>query len=134
MTITFNLLLVFFLLFQSVPVSGRLLIFSDDVFIGCLDCVQTISDSVCNYDGPYGKLTSPKSIWNQEGEYGGLNSPKSPWSGSTGGPTMMDENGTVFGWFQINPVGGYTQSKKLNDLYRSMQGDLRRIRDTFCKD
>jgi hypothetical protein len=130
----FNLLLFVILVSQSVPVSARILIFSDDVFIGCLDCVQTISDSVCNYDGPYGRLDSPKSIWNGDGEFGSLNSPKSPWSGSTGGPTMMDENGTVFGWFQINPVGGYTQSKKLNDLFRSMQGDLRRIRDTFCND
>ena len=134
MKLRFNLLLFVILVSQSVPVSARLLIFSDDVFIGCLDCVQTISDSVCNYDGPYGRLNSPKSIWNGDGEFGSLNSPKSPWSGSTGGPTMMDENGTVFGWFQINPVGGYTQSKKLNDLFRSMQGDLRRIRDTFCKD
>ena len=134
MTIRFNLLLVIFLLFQSVPVSGRLLIFSDDVFIGCLDCVQTISDSVCNYDGPYGRLGSLKSIWNKEGEYGSPDSPKSPWSGSTRGPTMMDENGTVFGWFQINPEGGYTQSKKLNDLYRRMEGDLSGIREIFCKD
>ena len=134
MKLRFNLLLFVILVSQSVPVFARILIFSDDVFIGCLDCVQTISDSVCNYDGPYGRLNSPKSIWNGDGEFGSLNSPKSPWSGSTGGPTMMDENGTVFGWFQINPVGGYTQSKKLNDLYRSMQGDLRRIRDTFCKD
>jgi hypothetical protein len=130
----FHLLLFAILVSQSVPVSARLLIFSNDVFIGCLDCVQTISDSVCNYDGPYGRLNSRKSIWNPAGEYGNPDSPKSPWSGSTGGPTMMDENGTVFGWFQINPVGGYTQSKKLNDLFRSMQGDLRRIRDTFCKD
>ena len=134
MKLRFNLLLFVILVSQSVPVFARILIFSDDVFIGCLDCVQTISDSVCNYDGPYGRLNSPKSIWNGDGEFGSLNSPKSPWSGSTGGPTMMDENGTVFGWFQINPVGGYTQSKKLNELYRSMQGDLRRIRDTFCKD
>jgi hypothetical protein len=130
----FNLLLFVILVSQSVTVSARLLIFSDDVFIGCLDCVQTISDSVCNYDGPYGRLNSPKSIWNGGGEFGSLDSPKSPWSGSTRGPTMMDENGTIFGWFQINPEGGYTQSKKLNDLYRSMQGDLGRIRDTFCKD
>jgi hypothetical protein len=130
----FNLLLFVILVSQSVTVSARLLIFSDDVFIGCLDCVQTISDSVCNYDGPYGRLNSPKSIWNGGGEFGSLDSPKSPWSGSTRGPTMMDENGTIFGWFQINPEGGYTQSKKLNDLYRRMQGDLGRIRDTFCKD
>ena len=134
MKLRFNLLLFVILVSQSVPVSARILIFSDDVFIGCLDCVQTISDSVCNYDGPYGRLNSPKSIWNGGGEFGSLDSPKSPWSGSTRGPTMMDENGTIFGWFQINPEGGYTQSKKLNDLYRSMQGDLRRIRDTFCKD
>ena len=134
MKLRFNLLLFVILVSQSVTVSARLLIFSDDVFIGCLDCVQTISDSVCNYDGPYGRLNSPKSIWNRGGEFGSLDSPKSPWSGSTRGPTMMDENGTIFGWFQINPEGGYTQSKKLNDLYRSMQGDLGRIRDTFCKD
>ena len=134
MKLRFNLLLFVILVSQSVTVSARLLIFSDDVFIGCLDCVQTISDSVCNYDGPYGRLNSPKSIWNGGGEFGSLDSPKSPWSGSTRGPTMMDENGTIFGWFQINPEGGYTQSKKLNDLYRSMQGDLGRIRDTFCKD
>ena len=134
MKLRFNLLLFVILVSQSVTVSARLLIFSDDVFIGCLDCVQTISDSVCNYDGPYGRLNSPKRIWNGGGEFGSLDSPKSPWSGSTRGPTMMDENGTIFGWFQINPEGGYTQSKKLNDLYRSMQGDLGRIRDTFCKD
>ncbi len=134
MNLRFNLLLFVILVSQSVPVSARLLIFSDDVFIGCLDCVETISDSVCNYDGPYGRLNSPKSIWNGGGEFGSLDSPKSPWSGSTRGPTMMDENGTIFGWFQINPEGGYTQSKKLNDLYRSMKGDLSRIREIFCKD
>jgi hypothetical protein len=133
-TTRFNLLLVVFLLSQSIPVHGRLLIFSDDVFIGCLDCVQTISDSVCNFDGPYGRLDSHKSIWNKAGEYGSPDSSKSPWSGSTRGPTMMDQNGTIFGWFQINPEGGYTQSKKLNDLYRSMEGDLSRIREIFCKD
>jgi hypothetical protein len=133
-TTRFNLLLVVFLLSQSIPVHGRLLIFSDDVFIGCLDCVQTISDSVCNFDGPYGRSDSGKSIWNKAGEYGSPDSPKSPWSGSMRGPTMMDENGTIFGWFQINPEGGYTQSKKLNDLYRSMEGDLSRIREIFCKD
>ena len=134
MKLRFNLLLFVILVSQSVPVSARLLIFSDDVFIGCLDCVQTISDSVCNFDGPYGRLDSGKSIWNKAGEYGSPDSPKSPWSGSTRGPTMMDENGTIFGWFQINPEGGYTQSKKLNDLYRSMEGDLSRIREIFCKD
>lgn len=134
MTTRFNLLLFVFLLSQSIPVHGRLLIFSDDVFIGCLDCVQTIPDSVCNFDGPYGRLDSRKSIWNKAGEYGSPDSPKSPWSGSTRGPMMMDENGTIFGWFQINPEGGYTQSKKLNDLYRSMKGDLSRIREIFCKD
>ena len=47
---------------------------------------------------------------------------------------MVDENGTVFGWFQINPEGGYTQSEKLNELYQSVNGDLGRIREIFCKD
>ena len=118
----------------STPASGRLLIFSDDVFIGCLDCISTIPDSVCNFEGPYGGLNASKSIWNQAGEYGNPESSKSPWSGSTHGPIIMDENSTVFGWFQINPEGGYTQSAKLADLYHSMGGDLKGIREIFCKD
>ena len=134
MKIRLNIFTLLFLLFLSGPASGRLLLYSKDVFVGCLDCIASIPDSVCNFDGPYGKLDSFKSIWNQKGEYGGPNSPNSPWSGSTKGPTMVDENGTVFGWFQINPEGGYTQSEKLNELYQSVNGDLGRIREIFCKD
>ena len=120
--------------FLSTPASGRLLIYSDDVFLGCLDCVSTAPDSVCNFEGHYGSLKASKSIWNQSGDYGNPESPKSPWSGSTQGPIIMDENSTVFGWFQINPEGGYTQSAKLADLFHSMGGDLKKIRQLFCQD
>ena len=128
-----SMIVICFLLSSSI-VSGRLLLYSDNIFIGCLDCISTIPDSVCNFHGPYGKLTSLKSIWNHKSEYGNPDSPSSPWSGSTRGPIMMDENGTVFGWFQINSEGGYTQSKKLNDLYKSVNGDLIQVRSLFCKD
>lgn len=122
------------LFFLSSMVQGKLLLYSDGVFIGCLDCIATVRDSVCNADGRYGNPSDPKSIWNQNGLYGSPLSSKSPWSGSSSGPMMTDENGTVFGWFQINPQGGYTNSEKLNDLYQGMNGDLTKIRDAFCQD
>jgi len=50
------------------------------------------------------------------------------------GPTIVNEKWTGFGWVQINPKGGYTQSEKLNELYQSVNGDLGRIREIFCKD
>ena len=62
-------------------------------------------------------LESSKQIWN-------LESPKSPWSGSRKGPLMVDQHGTVFGRFQVNPEGGYTQSTKLMQLYEGLNRDL----------
>lgn len=124
----------FFLVVLSPQVHAKLLLYSDDLFIGCLDCVPSISDSVCNLEGRYGNPDSALSIWNPEGPYGSVSSPQSPWSGSMTGPIMMDEYGRVFGWFQINPQGGYTNSAKLNDLFHEMNGDLVKIRDAFCRD
>ena len=111
-------------LFQSYPAFGRLLLYSDQVFLGCLDCIQAVPDSVCNLNGPYGQLNSKTSIWNQVSKYGSLESPKSPWSGSRKGPLMVDQHGTVFGRFQVNPEGGYTQSTKLMQLYEGLNRDL----------
>ena len=58
-------------LFQSYPAFGRLLLYLDQVFLGCLGCIQAVPDSVCNLNGPYGQLNSKTSIWNQVSKYGG---------------------------------------------------------------
>ena len=121
-------------LFQSYPAFGRLLLYSDQVFLGCLDCIQAVPDSVCNLNGPYGQLNSKTSIWNQVSKYGGSESPQSPWSGSRKGPLMVDQHGTVFGRFQVNPEGGYTQSTKLMQLYEGLNRDLSKVREIFCQD
>ena len=121
-------------LFQSYPAFGHLLLYSDQVFLGCLDCIQAVPDSVCNLTGPYGQLNSKTSIWNQVSKYGSPESPQSPWSGSRKGPLMVDQHGTVFGRFQVNPEGGYTQSTKLMQLYEGLNRDLPKAREIFCQD
>ncbi len=122
------------LLFQSYPAFGRLLLYSDKVFLGCLDCIQAVPDSVCNLNGPHGQLNSKTSIWNKLRKYGSPDSPQSQWSGSRKGPLMVDQHGTVFGRFQVNPEDGYTQSIKLMQLYEDLNRDLSKVRENFCQD
>ena len=134
MTARFKALILATCLFLSNPASGRLLLYSDQVFLGCLDCIQAVPDSVCNLNGPYGQLNLKTSIWNQVSKYGSPESPQSPWSGSRKGPLMVDQHGTVFGRFQVNPEGGYTQSIKLMQLYEGLNHDLSQVREIFCQD
>ena len=134
MTAGFKALILATCLFQSYPAFGRLLLYSDQVFLGCLDCIRAVPDSVCNLNGPYGQLNSKTSIWNQVSKYGSPESPQSPWSGSRKGPLMVDQHGTVFGRFQVNPEGGYTQSTKLMQLYEGLNHDLSKVREIFCQD
>ena len=47
---------------------------------------------------------------------------------------MVDQHGTVFGRFQVNPEGGYTQSTKLMQLYEGLNRDLPKAREIFCQD
>ena len=79
-------------------------------------------------------ITLETSIWNQVSKYGSPESPQSPWSGSRKGPLMVDQHGTVFGRFQVNPEGGYTQSIKLMQLYEGLNRDLSKVREIFCQD
>ena len=134
MTPRFKALILATCLLQSYPAFGRLLLYSDQIFLGCLDCIQAVPDSVCNLNGPYGQLHSKTSIWNQVSKYGSPESPQSPWSGSRKGPLMVDQHGTVFGRFQVNPEGGYTQSIKLMQLYEGLNRDLSKVREIFCQD
>ena len=72
-------------------------------------------------------LESRKQIWKPRVS-------SEPWSDSWKGPLMVDQHGTVFGRFQVNPEGGYTQSIKLMQLYEGLNRDLSQVREIFCQD
>ena len=57
-------------------------------------------------------------------QFGSPESLRSPWYGSQKGPLMIDPHGTVFGRFQVNLEGGYTQSIELTHLYEGKNRGL----------
>jgi hypothetical protein len=125
-----------FLIVLLVPnlVFGKLMLFSDDVYLGCLDCSSISSDSVCNSIGRYGSSISSNSIWNSIGKYGSSISSKSPWNSiSSNGPKIVDDNGRFYGRFSINTISGFSQSSDLYNLYNNLDGDLDKVRDAFCR-
>ena len=123
------------LVLLSNSVFGKLMLFSDDIYLGCLDCSSMYSDSICNSFGRYGNSFSSESIWNSFGQYGNSFSLKSPWNSfSSNGPKIVDDNGNFYGRFSINTMSGFSQSSGLNNLYVNLGGDLDKIRDVLCKD
>ena len=96
-----------------------------------MDCIQAVPDSVCNL---WPITLEEKYLESGKQKYGSPESPQSPWSGGRKGPLMVDQHGTVFGRFQVNPEGGYTQSIKLMQLYEGLNRDLSKVREIFCQD
>ena len=126
--------LVLFLVTLSNPVFGKLMLYSDEVYLGCLDCSGVNSESVCNVVGRYGSSVSSTSIWNSVGRYGSSVSSKSPWNSvSSNGPKIIDQNGKYYGRFTINSSVGFDQSIHLSVLYHKVSGDLSRLQKIFCK-
>ena len=125
-----------FLILLLIPnlVFGKLMLFSDDIYLGCLDCSSISSDSVCNSIGQYGSSISSNSIWNSIGQYGSSISSKSPWNSlSSSGPKIVDDNGNFYGRFSINTLSEFSQSRDLYNLYNNLDGDLGKVRDAFCR-
>ena len=122
-------------IFSNVSFGTDLLLFSDDNnFLGCLNCNEFSSDSICNEFGTYGSEFSSKSIWNEFGTYGSEFSSKSPWNEfSSTGPKIVDRNGGYYGRFSINTYYGYTYSSDLLKLYEYFKGDLEKVRDSYCE-
>lgn len=126
--------LILVLLFIPNLVFGKLMIFSDDIYLGCLDCSYISLDSICNSIGQYGSSISLNSIWNPIGQYGSSISSKSPWNSiSSSGPKIVDENGNFYGRLSINTISGFSQSNDLYNLYNNLDGDLEKVRDAFCR-
>jgi hypothetical protein len=75
---------------------------NNSIYLGCLTCVATTSDSVCNSSGAYGGTWSATSIWASWGNYGGSWSQYSPWSSwSNNGPIIVDANNNSYGYFTV---------------------------------
>lgn len=119
--------------FTGDSVFRKLMLFSGDTYLGCLNCSSLSSDSICNPFGTYGNSFSGQSIWNSFGTHGNSFSPNSPWNSfSPGGPVIVDEDGNSYGRFSINTFSGFSQSGTLNEIYEKMDGDLSEVRDLFC--
>ena len=136
-----NLAGIVFVAMMTLPggASGELLLFGGsghDVFLGCLNCPEYSSDSVCNRYGTHGSHYSDTSIWNQYGTFGSKYHSSSPWnrySSADSVPVLVDRSGNFYGYFTINPYrsDAFGEARQLKELFDS-HTDLDKLRDAFC--
>ena len=119
--------------------TSQLLLFGGEdqkTFLGCLNCSQSDSRSICDKFGEYGSQFNDGSIWNQFGNFGSPLSSDSPWNQySTSGPIVMDKSGQSYGRFTSNrSAPDRTRIEALNRLADSVtrETDLEKARDLFC--
>lgn len=124
----------------ATPAVAKLMLFGStghDDYLGCLDCSEYASDSICNEYGTYGGQYSIDSIFNQYGIYGSKYNQKSPWNEYTSSndvPVLVDENGGFYGYFTINKYRSDAVgfASDLNTVYDNANGDLELVRDAIC--
>ncbi len=74
-------------------------------YLGCLNCVDTSPESVCNDVGEHGSDIAANSIWNDIGPFGSDISPTSPWNDiSNDAPIIADPDGQSYGYFSVNEI------------------------------
>ena len=106
-------------------------------YLGCLDCNEFASDSICNGFGKYGNEFSSSGIFNEFAGYGNEFSSKSPWnefSTSNEVPVLVDENGKFYGYFTINEHrrDAVKFSSTLYKIFKRSNGDLEKVRISLC--
>jgi len=70
-------------------------------YLGCLNCNQYSSESVCNAYGDHGSSYAVNSIWNEYGTYGSQYNLYSPWNPySISGPKIIGSDSM----FWCNPA------------------------------
>jgi hypothetical protein len=116
-----------------------LLLFGDadrKTFLGCLNCSDFDSGSVCNQFGQSGSEFSGTSIWNEFSNFGSEFSSYSPWNQfSTAGPVIVDKDGNFYGRLTANQFAGdRTQIQQFNQLTDLVAGglNLAAARKFFC--
>jgi hypothetical protein len=107
-------------------------------FLGCLNCNQYDSGSVCNQYGAFGSKYQSNSIWNPYGTFGSKYSASSPWNSySNSAPVIVDRPGKFYGYLSANKYhSNRTQISvfyQLADLVAEID-DLDKARDLYCGD
>ncbi len=132
---------VFFILFSAATVFAKTMLFGgagNKEYLGCLDCNEFSSDSICNGFGKYGNEFSSSGIFNEFAGYGNEFSSKSPWnefSTSREVPVLVDENGKFYGYFTINEhrSDAVKFAPTLFKIYKRANGNLEKVRLSLCK-
>ena len=107
------------------------------VYLGCYNCSDYDSDSICNEYGSHGSEYSSVSVWNEFATFGskyGLSSPWNEYSSSVEVPALVDGDGAFYGYFTINiyRVEAFSEALGLKEFYEFREGDLEEVRDAFC--
>lgn len=140
MRISSLVLLLFFAGSVHAQSNVALLLFGGDghkTFLGCLNCSQYDSGSICNKYGQHGSKYGSDSIWNIYGNYGSKFSNQSPWNQyASEPPAIVDRAGNFYGYLtanQYNPkrtrINLYVQ---LSDLWEEISEDPESIADQLC--
>lgn len=108
-----------------------------DTYLGCLDCSEFTSDSICNEFGTHGSSFSSSSIFNEFGPFGSEFRSSSPWnqfSSSDDVPVLVDEDGGFYGYFTINVFRSKAVgfASDLKTLHEAVNGDLDQVRKGIC--
>ena len=106
-------------------------------FLGCLNCGQYDSGSVCNKYGQQGSKYSSDSIWNKYGNYGSKYSNQSPLNKYASEPTaIVDKEGNFYGYLTANPYNAKRTKIKLyvqlTDLWEEIANDPEPVADRLC--
>jgi hypothetical protein len=106
-------------------------------FLGCLNCGNYDSSSVCNAYGQFGSRYQTDSIWNPYGTYGSKYNSSSPWNRyGSDAPAIVDKDGTFYGYLSANRYHTNRTTIRalvaLTDAAEEMD-DLEKLSNAFCK-
>jgi hypothetical protein len=106
-------------------------------FLGCLNCGQYDSGSVCNRYGQQGSKYASDSIWNKYGNFGSKYSNESPWNRyASQPPAIVDRDGGFYGYLTANGYNARRTRIKslvaLTDAWEEVTDDPEKVADIFC--
>lgn len=108
-----------------------------DKFLGCVNCSEYDSGSICNEYGQFGSSYNSDSIWNDYGQYGSSYSSLSPWNTyANDPPVIVDKDGKFYGYLTASEYHPKrTQIKALIALTDAAEklNDLDKLREAFCR-
>lgn len=135
----FGSVITCFAVSSSMGNAQELLIFGGsghDIFLGCFNCSEFSSDSICNEFGA-GSSYKSNGIFNEFGQFGSEFSSASPWnefSSSNDVPVLVDRQGGFYGYFTINEFrsDAVDFAGNLADMHEIADGDLELVQKLLC--